>query len=132
VLLCRRNIEPRHGLWTCLPDSWSWARPPRRVRVRETAEEAGAHIELLPLFTVLNVVPVGQVHFFYRATMLDTQFDPGSGDHRSPPVPQSEIPWEEIAFRTVKLKPCSTTSRTPSGSIRHALRRYRLNADRHR
>ena len=71
--------------------------------VRETAEEAGAHIELLPLFTVINVVPAGQVHFFYRATLLDTHFDPGPETIEVGLFRQSEIPWEELAFRTVKL-----------------------------
>ena len=56
VLLCRRNIEPRYGLWT-LPAGFleigetTWA-----GALRETDEEAGARIELEGLFTVLNVV----------------------------------------------------------------------------
>ena len=40
---------------------------PREGALRETVEEAGAHVELEGLFTVLNVVRVGQVHLFYRA-----------------------------------------------------------------
>jgi hypothetical protein len=45
--------------------------------MRETVEEAGARIELQGLFTLLNVVRVGQVHLFYRARLLDTDFAPG-------------------------------------------------------
>lgn len=44
---------------------------------RETHEEAGAHIEMGPLFSVINVVKVGQVHFFYQARLLNLDFDPG-------------------------------------------------------
>ena len=49
----------------------------RRARCARPIEEAGAHIELQGLFTVLNVVRVGQVHLFYRARLLDTDFAPG-------------------------------------------------------
>ena len=34
-------------------------------------------VEMLGLFTRLNVVRVGQVHMFYRARLLDTDFAPG-------------------------------------------------------
>jgi ADP-ribose pyrophosphatase YjhB (NUDIX family) len=103
VLLCRRNIEPRRGLWTLPAGFMELGETTSEGAVRETAEEAGAHIELLPLFTVINVVPAGQVHFFYRATLLDNQFDPGPETIEVGLFRQSEIPWEELAFRTVKL-----------------------------
>ena len=45
---------------------------------------------------------VGQVHFFYRARLLDTHFDPGPETIEARLFREDEIPWEEIAFRTVK------------------------------
>ena len=56
----------------------------------------------LDLFTVLNVVRVGQVHFFYRARMLDTSLAPGPETIEAQLFSEAEIPWEQIAFRTVK------------------------------
>ena len=71
VLLCRRNIEPRYGYWTLPAGFMELNETVAAGAVRETVEEAGAHIELLDLFTMLNVVRVGQVHFYYRARMTD-------------------------------------------------------------
>src|SRR5260364_155544 len=45
---------------------------------RETLEEAGARVELLPLFSWLNVVRAHQVHLFYRARLID--LDVRAGD----------------------------------------------------
>jgi hypothetical protein len=54
------------------------------------------------LFTVLSVPRVGQVHLFYRARLLSDAFDPGFETIEARLFRQDEIPWEEIAFRTVK------------------------------
>jgi ADP-ribose pyrophosphatase YjhB (NUDIX family) len=69
---------------------------------RETVEESGAQFELLGLFSVLNVARVGQVHLFYRASLLSDQFYPGSETMETRLFLEDEIPWDEIAFRTVK------------------------------
>ena len=70
--------------------------------LRETVEEAGAHVEMLGLFTLLNVVRVGQVHLFYRARLLDTVFDPGPETIEAQLFAEEEIPWTELAFRTTR------------------------------
>jgi ADP-ribose pyrophosphatase YjhB (NUDIX family) len=69
---------------------------------RETREEAGAQFELLDLFSLLNVVRVGQVHFFYRARLLSDHFDPGHETQEARLFAEHEIPWDELAFRTVR------------------------------
>ena len=103
VLLCRRNIEPRHGLWTLPAGFMELGETTAQGAVRETNEEAGARVELEGLYTLINVVRVGQVHLFYRARMLDTDFAPGPGDDRGELFAEAEIPWDEIAFRTTKM-----------------------------
>jgi ADP-ribose pyrophosphatase YjhB (NUDIX family) len=70
--------------------------------LRETVEEAGARIQLDGLFTVLNVVRVGQVHLYYRARLQDTDFAPGPETIEARLFRESEIPWSELAFRTVQ------------------------------
>jgi ADP-ribose pyrophosphatase YjhB (NUDIX family) len=102
VLLCRRNIEPRRGLWTLPAGFMELGETLAEGALRETIEEAGAHIEMQGLFTVLNVVRVGQVHFFYRARLLDTVFAPGPETIEAQLFREDEIPWDEIAFRTVR------------------------------
>ena len=69
---------------------------------RETLEESGAVFEMEGLFSLVNVAQVGQVHFFYRARLLSAQFDPGHETLEARLFTEAEIPWEEIAFRTVK------------------------------
>lgn len=103
VLLCRRNIEPRRGLWTLPAGFLELGETTAEGALRETIEEAGARIELLPLYTVLNVVPAGQVHFFYRARLLDTSFDPGPETIEVGMFTEAEIPWGHLAFRTVRV-----------------------------
>ena len=102
VLLCRRAIEPRHGLWTLPAGFMELGETTEQGAIRETIEEAGARIELDGLFSMLNVVRVGQVHLFYRARMLDASLDPGPETIEAKLFVEAEVPWDEIAFRTTK------------------------------
>lgn len=102
VLLCRRAIEPRHGLWTLPAGFMELGETTAEGALRETIEESGAHVELQGLFTLLNVVRVGQVHLFYRARMLDLHLDPGPETLEARLFREDEIPWDELAFRTVR------------------------------
>lgn len=102
VLLCRRNIEPRYGMWTLPAGFLEHGETARHGALRETEEEAGAHVELLGLFTVLDVVRAGQVHLFWRARMLDTHLAPGPETIEARLFREDEVPWEQIAFRTVR------------------------------
>ncbi len=102
VLLCKRNIEPRHGKWTLPAGFMELGETVAQGAARETDEEAGAQIELQDLYTLMNVVRVGQVHFFYRAKLLSTHFNPGHETIEARLFSESEVPWDDIAFRTVR------------------------------
>lgn len=102
VLLCRRNIEPRYGFWTLPAGFMELGESTAEGAVRETVEEAGANIELQGLFTMLNVVRVGQVHLYYRARMLNDQLAPGPETIEAQLFREDEVPWDELAFRTVR------------------------------
>ncbi len=102
VLLCRRNIEPRHGFWTLPAGFMELGETVEQGAARETDEEAGAHFEMQGLFTVLSVVRVGQVHLYFRARLLDTEFAPGPETIEARLFREDEIPWDELAFRTVR------------------------------
>ena len=102
VLLCKRNIEPRKGFWT-LPAGFMELRETlAEGAARETDEEAGALIEMLPLFTLIDVPRVGQVHFFFRAALLSPDFNPGHETQEARLFSEADIPWDDLAFRTVK------------------------------
>lgn len=101
VLLCRRNIEPRHGFWTLPAGFMELGETVEQGAARETDEEAGAHFEIDGIFTVLSVVRVGQLHIYFRARLLDTQFVPGPETIEAKLFREDEIPWNDLAFRTV-------------------------------
>ncbi len=102
VLLCKRNIEPRRGKWTLPAGFMELGETTQQGAARETDEEAGAEFEMQALFSVLSVPRVGQVHLFYRARLLSDRFNPGHETQEARLFTEAEIPWEEIAFRTVR------------------------------
>jgi ADP-ribose pyrophosphatase YjhB (NUDIX family) len=102
VLLCKRNIEPRFGKWTLPAGFMELQETSAQGAARETVEEAGAQFEMQELFALLNVARVGQVHIYYRARLLSDQFDPGIETIEARLFTEEQIPWEEIAFHTVK------------------------------
>ncbi|MBS0495582.1 MAG: NUDIX hydrolase, partial [Proteobacteria bacterium] len=55
VLLCKRNIEPRWGKWTLPAGFMELGETAEQGAARETDEEAGALIEMGPLFSLLSV-----------------------------------------------------------------------------
>jgi ADP-ribose pyrophosphatase YjhB (NUDIX family) len=103
VLLCRRAIEPRRGFWTLPAGFMELGETVEQGALRETTEEAGARVELLGLMALINVLHVGQVHFFYRARLLDLDFAPGEESLEVRLFHWEELPWDELAFRTVRL-----------------------------
>ena len=101
VLLCKRNIEPRWGKWTLPAGFMELNETTSEGAARETVEEAGAHFDRLELFTLMNVAKAGQVHLFYRARLIGSDFAPGTETIEARLFTEAEIPWDEIAFKTV-------------------------------
>lgn len=103
VLLCRRAIEPRQGKWT-LPAGFMENRETvAQAAVRETLEEANARVALGEMFTLLSVPHISQVHVIYLAQLLDLDFSPGEETLETTLFREEDIPWEEIAFRTIAV-----------------------------
>ena len=102
VLLCRRAIEPRRGYWTLPAGFMELGETVAEGAARETAEEAGAQIQLGELLALLSVVRVGQVHLFFRARLLSLDLDPGPESLEARLFEPADIPWDELAFRTVR------------------------------
>jgi len=101
ILLCRRAIEPRHGFWTLPAGFMEVGETTAQGAQRETVEEACARIELGPLFTMIDVPSVEQLHIFFRARLLDLQFSAGAETLEVRLFAEADIPWDRIAFRTV-------------------------------
>ncbi|WP_426190224.1 NUDIX hydrolase [Massilia sp. DWR3-1-1] len=102
VMLCRRAIEPRYGYWTLPAGFMENAETTAAAAIRETVEEAGANIELGPLFAMLNVAHVHQVHLFYLARLVDLDYAAGIESLEVQLFGEREIPWADLAFPTIR------------------------------
>lgn len=101
ILLCRRAIEPRYGLWTLPAGFMENDETTVEAAVRETLEEARARVDALELHTMLSLPHANQVYIMFRARLLDLDFGPG---HESLEVrlhDEQDIPWDQIAFPTI-------------------------------
>lgn len=103
VLLCRRAIEPRHGMWTLPAGFMENEETTAEGAARETLEEACARIDVGPMYTLIDVPYISQVHIIYRARLLDLDFRPGEESLEVALFDEADIPWEQIAFRTIAL-----------------------------
>jgi ADP-ribose pyrophosphatase YjhB (NUDIX family) len=103
ILLCRRAIEPRRGLWTLPAGFMENAETTAEAAARETLEEARARIDVGPLFSLINVPHISQVHLVYRARLLDLDFAPGEETLDVALFEERDIPWGEIAFRSIGM-----------------------------
>jgi ADP-ribose pyrophosphatase YjhB (NUDIX family) len=103
ILLCRRAIEPRHGLWTLPAGFMENGETTAQGAIRETLEEACARVEIGELFSLVNVPHINQVHLFYRGRLLDGQFAAGAESLETVLFSEADIPWQDLAFRSVTL-----------------------------
>jgi len=101
VLLCKRAIEPRYGLWTLPAGFLENGETLASGAARETLEEADARVEVLDLYTVISLPQINQVYMMFRATLVDLGFGPGTESLDVRLFDESEIPWEQLAFRTI-------------------------------
>lgn len=101
VLLCRRSIEPRYGLWTLPGGFMENDETTQQGALRETLEEACARVSLHGLYTYYNLPHINQVHMFFRASLLDLDFAAGDESLEVELFTHADIPWNDIAFPAV-------------------------------
>ena len=102
VLLCRRGIEPRHGYWTVPAGYMENGESTFQGALRETLEEANARVEIDSLYALYNIPHINQVYLLFRARLLDPNVSPGAETLEVVLFAESEIPWDRIAFASVR------------------------------
>jgi ADP-ribose pyrophosphatase YjhB (NUDIX family) len=102
ILLCRRAIEPRHGLWTVPAGFMENGETTAQGALRETLEEANANVEILGLYALFNIPHINQVYMLFRAKLLDLDFHAGAETLETRLFREDEIPWDQLAFATVR------------------------------
>jgi ADP-ribose pyrophosphatase YjhB (NUDIX family) len=103
ILLCKRAIEPRYGYWTIPAGFMEIGETLAEGAMRETMEEALARVDIHDLFAVVDVVHAKQVHLMFRATLLDGEFGAGDESLDAQLFLPDEIPWDDIAFLSVRF-----------------------------
>lgn len=103
VLLCRRAIEPRKGYWTLPAGFMENGESASEGAERETREEACARVRVLDPYTLVSVPFIDQLHLLFRADLLDLDFAPGTESLEVRLFEEADIPWDELAFRSVTL-----------------------------
>ena len=103
ILLCRRAIEPRYGFWTLPAGFMENNETMVEAAMRETREEACANVETGRLYTLISVPHINQIHAIFEARLLDLNFAAGVETLETRLFSADEIPWKDIAFRTIAL-----------------------------
>ena len=103
ILLCRRAIEPKYGLWTLPAGFMENGESTAEGAVRETLEEAGARVESLGLYSMISLPDINQVYLVFRARLLHDDFAPGEESLEARLFSEAEIPWDTMAFRTIEM-----------------------------
>ena len=103
ILLCRRAIEPRKGYWTLPAGFMEEGETLEAGAVRETQEEAGIDIIAEQMLTSISVPHISQVHIFFLTHMENAQHAQSTSESLEVKLFEiNDIPWQEIAFPTVK------------------------------
>jgi len=103
ILLCKRDIEPRHGFWTVPAGFMENGETLEQGAARETREEALAEVRMGALFAVVNVVHAHQVHLMFKAALEGDAFGAGHETSEAAMFEEGDIPWDEIAFPSVEF-----------------------------
>ena len=102
VLLCRRAIEPRSGFWTIPAGYMEMGETVTEGAQREAWEEARARIAIDGILAVYSIARLGQVQVIFRARWAEPGFEAGPESLEVRQFGWDEIPWDEIAFPSVR------------------------------
>jgi ADP-ribose pyrophosphatase YjhB (NUDIX family) len=102
VLLCRRAIEPRLGFWTLPAGFMEAGETTAEAARRETLEEANASVEMQELYAVMSLPHIDQVYMMFRARLSGPEFSPGAESQEVELFAPADIPWDNLAFATIR------------------------------
>lgn len=102
ILLCRRAIEPRYGLWTLPAGFMENNETAQHGAARETMEEAQARVADIKLFGVFNIPHISQVYMMFSGEVKGGSCAPGQESLEVKWFEEANIPWKELAFPVVQ------------------------------
>lgn len=102
ILLCKRAIEPRYGLWTVPAGFMENGESIEEAAIRETWEEANAEVDLKSLYMMYSIMRVDQLYVLFRAELKNLNFHAGEESLEVKLFNRQEIPWKDLAFQIVE------------------------------
>jgi len=112
IVLCKRAIEPRYGLWTLPAGFMENDETLEQAAVRESIEEANLELANLQLYTVISLPHINQVYMMFRADVMSNKFSPGAESLETQLFDEKNIPWKQLAFPVIqKTLECFFTDR---------------------
>lgn len=102
ILLCRRAIEPRSGLWTFPAGFMEIGESTEQAALRETLEEAHADVEIASLYAVFSLPHISQVYMVFRGLMRSPDFKAGAESLEVQLFQPETIPWDLLAFPVIR------------------------------
>jgi ADP-ribose pyrophosphatase YjhB (NUDIX family) len=101
ILMCRRAIEPRLGMWTFPAGFLELNETSAQGAAREALEESQAEVDVGDLLAVISIPHVSQIYMIHRARMLNSHHGPTHESSETQLMDEAQIPWEQIAFPTI-------------------------------
>ena len=103
ILLVKRAIEPCYGKWTLPAGYLENGESVVDGARRETREEANATLGDMTPFGMFNLTQINQIYFMFYSDLLSADFGAGHESLEVDLFTEDEIPWDEIAFKVIKL-----------------------------
>ncbi len=100
---CAKEIlSHRKGKWTLPAGYLENGETVQEGAVRETLEETRSRVDIIAPYRMFNLVFVHQIYLMFRAKLLDNDFGPTKESAAVQLFRESEIPWENIAFESIR------------------------------
>ena len=103
ILLCKRDIEPSIGKWTIPSGFMEMNESLEDGARRESIEEANCKFDIIRLYGTYSIPVIGQVLFVFLGKIINNDYRAMDETSEVRLFPISKIPWDQIAFPSVKF-----------------------------
>ena len=103
ILLCKRAIHPRPGMWTLPAGFLENGETLGQGAFRETLEETNTEVKMGNLYAIFNIPQISQIYMLFFAEVLREDFGETPESLEVKLFKEEEIPWQELAFPFVPI-----------------------------